>query len=117
MNQPREFNVAVIGNEDQVALMRLAGIQQYKVMEETPHLRENLREAFKTFSEDPSVGIIVIPENWAGYVDDLRYKILEGKQVTPVIIEIPSRLGGEKEDVRQYYRSYTKRLLGFTIEI
>jgi vacuolar-type H+-ATPase subunit F/Vma7 len=97
--------------------MRLAGVEKYKVIEEGQHLNEKVREAFRGFMKDPSIGIIVIPEDWTGYVEDLRKEILERKKITPVIIEIPSRFQREKEDVKQYYQSYTKRLLGFTIEI
>jgi vacuolar-type H+-ATPase subunit F/Vma7 len=117
MIQRKKLDIAIIGEGDQVALMRLAGVEKYEVIEEGQHLHEKVREAFTRFMEDPSVGIIVIPENWTGYVDDLRKKILEKKKVTPVMIEIPPRFQREKEDVRQYYQSYTKRLLGFTIEI
>jgi vacuolar-type H+-ATPase subunit F/Vma7 len=117
MMQRKRLDIAIIGEGDQVALMRLAGVEKYEVIEEGQHLHEKVKEAFRGFMEDPSIGIIIIPENWKGYVDDLRKQILERKKITPVIIEIPSRFQREKEDVRQYYKSYTKKLLGFTIEI
>jgi vacuolar-type H+-ATPase subunit F/Vma7 len=117
MMQRKRLDIAIIGEGEQVALMRLAGVEKYEVIEEGQHLHEKLKEAFRGFMEDPSIGIIVIPENWTGYVDDLRKQTLERKKITPVIIEIPSRFQREKEDVRQYYKSYTKKLLGFTIEI
>jgi vacuolar-type H+-ATPase subunit F/Vma7 len=117
MMQRKRLDIAIIGEGDQVALMRLAGVEKYNVIEEDQHLHEKVREAFRGFTEDPLIGIIVIPENWTAYVEDLRKEILEKKKITPVIIEIPSRFQREKEDVRQYYQSYTKRLLGFTIEI
>jgi vacuolar-type H+-ATPase subunit F/Vma7 len=115
--QRKRLDIAMIGEDDQVALMRLAGVEKYEVVEDSQHLHEKVRGAFTRFMEDPSIGIIVMPVNWTGYVDDLRKEILERKKITPVIIEIPSRFQREKEDVRQYYKSYSKRLLGFTIEI
>jgi vacuolar-type H+-ATPase subunit F/Vma7 len=117
MMQRKRLDIAIIGDDDQVALMRLAGVEKYEVIEDGQHLHEKVREALRGFMKDPSIGIILIPENWTGYVDDLRKEILERKKITPVMIEIPSRFQREKEDVRQYYQSYTKRLLGFTIEI
>jgi vacuolar-type H+-ATPase subunit F/Vma7 len=117
MMQRKKLDIAIIGEGDQVALMRLAGIEKYEVIEDGQHLHENVRVAFRGFMEDPSIGIIVMPENWTDYVDDLRKEILKRKKITPVIIEIPSRFQREKQDVRRFYQSYTKRLLGFMIEI
>jgi vacuolar-type H+-ATPase subunit F/Vma7 len=117
MMQRKRLDIAIIGEGDQVALARLAGVEKYEVIEDGQHLHEKVRAAFTRFMEDPSIGIIVVPENWTGCLDDLRKKILERKKITPVMIEIPSRFQREKGDVRQYYQSLTKRLLGFTIEI
>jgi vacuolar-type H+-ATPase subunit F/Vma7 len=117
MMQRKKLDIAIIGEGDQVALMRFAGVEKYEVIEEDQHLHEKVRAAFTRFMEDPSIGIIVVSENWTGYVDDLRKEILEKRKITPVMIEIPSGFQREKENVRQYYQSLTKRLLGFTIEI
>jgi vacuolar-type H+-ATPase subunit F/Vma7 len=117
MMQRKRLNIAVIGERDQVALMRLAGVEKYEVIEDGQHLHEKVRAAFTRFMKDPSIGIIVVPENWTGYVDDLRKEILERREITPVMIEIPTRFQREKANVRQYYQFLTKRLLGFTIEI
>jgi vacuolar-type H+-ATPase subunit F/Vma7 len=117
MMQRKRLDIAIIGEADQVALIRLAGVEKYEVIDDDQGRREKVREALGRFMEDPSIGIIVMPENWMDHVEDLRKKILERKKITPVIIEIPSGFRREKEDVRQYYQSYAKRLLGFTIEI
>jgi vacuolar-type H+-ATPase subunit F/Vma7 len=117
MIQRKKLDIAIIGEGDQVALMRLAGVKKYEVIEDGQHLHEKVRVAFRGFMQDPSVGIIVMPENWTDYVEDLRKEILERKKIMPVIIEIPFRFQREKEDVRRFYQSYMKRLLGFMIEI
>lgn len=117
MMQPEKLNIAIIGNEDQVALMRFAGVEKYQVIEDDRNMPEKVRETLKEFTKDTSIGIIMIPENWTDFVDDLLKYTSESKMVTPVIVEIPSKFETEKEDVREFYKSYTKKLLGLTIEI
>ena len=113
----QNLDVAIVGNEDQVALMQLAGIEKYQVIEGNHDIREKVREALREFISDTSIGIIMIPGDWKGYVDDILKYIGERKEITPVIIEIPSKFTTEKEDVREFYKSYAKKLLGFSIEI
>lgn len=117
MMQPKSLKIAVIGSEDQVALMQLAGVGEYRVIEDNHNIREEVRGALKGFGKDPSIGIILIPEDWTFYVDDLVKYIRERKTTTPAIVEIPCKSGSKIEDVREFYKSYTKRLLGFSIEI
>ena len=113
----QNLDIAVIGNEDQVILMRLAGVEKCRVIEGESDIREKVREALKGFIDDTSIGIIMIPENLRDSVDDILKYVGERKQITPVIIEIPSKFTTEKEDVREFYKSYMKKLLGFSIEI
>ena len=113
----QNLDIAVIGNEDQVILMQLAGVEKYRVIEGESDIREKVREALREFVNDTSIGIIMIPENFRDYVDDILKYISESKKITPIIIEIPSKFTTEKEDVREFYKSYAKKLLGFSIEI
>ncbi len=113
----QNLDIAVIGNEDQVILMQLAGVEKYRVIEGESDIREKVREALREFVNDTSIGIIMIPENFRDYVDDILKYISESKKITPIIIEIPSKFTTEKEDVREFYKSYMKKLLGFSIEI
>ena len=113
----QNLDVAIVGKEDQVTLMRLAGVEKYQVIEGDHDIREKVRETLRGFINDTSIGIIMIPEDWKGYVNDILKQIGERKQITPIIIEIPSKFATEKEDVREFYKSYTKKLLGFSIEI
>lgn len=117
MIRPKSLDIAVVGNEDQVALMRFAGAQKHSVIENDHNLREKVRAAFKEFERDPSIGIILIPQNWMVYIHDLLKYLVESKRTTPVIVEIPSKFEMEKRDVREFYKSYTRKLLGFSIEI
>jgi vacuolar-type H+-ATPase subunit F/Vma7 len=117
MMQPKKLKIAVIGNEDQAALMRLAGVDEYRVIEDDHNIGGKVREALREFEKDTSIGIILIPENWTDYVDDLIKYIEKRRTVTPVIVEIPPKFDTERKDIREFYKSYTKKLLGFAIEV
>jgi len=113
----QSLGVAIIGDEDQVALMRLAGVERYEEIQGNHDIREEVREALTRFISDPSIGIILIAEDHLDYVNDLLAQVRESKRITPVIVEVPSKFGTEWQDVRAYYNDYTKRLIGFTVEI
>ncbi len=114
----KELDFAIIGTRDQTALMRLAGIDQYRIIDENdPDMKEKVRQALKDFSSDTSIGIIMIPETWKVYVEDILKSIRESKRVSTVIIGIPAGYATEKEDVKEYYKAYTRHLIGFNIEI
>ncbi len=113
----QSLGVAIIGDEDQVALMRLAGVERYEEIQGNHDIREEVREALTRFISDPSIGIILIAEDHLDYVNDLLAQVRESKRITPVIVEVPLKFGTEWQDVRAYYKDYTKRLIGFTVEI
>ena len=114
----KEIDIAIIGTRDQTALMRLAGVERYLIIDEDdPDMKEKVRDALKDFSADPSIGIIMIPENWKEHVEDMVKSIRQSKKVSTVVIEIPSGYTAEKENVKEYYQAYTRRLIGFNIEI
>jgi len=113
----QNLSVAIIGNADQAAVMRLAGVEKYQVIVGEHDIQEDVREALTRFLSDPSIGIIVIAEDYVDYVNDLLSQVRERKRITPVIVEIPSKFGAKWPDVRAYYKDYTKRLIGFAVEI
>jgi vacuolar-type H+-ATPase subunit F/Vma7 len=118
MKEMKSIDIAIIGSKDQTALMRLAGLETYRVIEEDdPNITEKVRSALKELSQDPSIGIIMIPDNWIEYVADLLKSIRESKRVSTVVLEIPSKYTMDKQNVKEYYKSYTRRLIGFNIEL
>jgi len=114
----KELDIAIIGTRDQTALMRLAGIARYSIIDDNdPDLQEKLRVALQDFSSDASIGIIMIPEDWKVHVKDILKSIGENKKVSTVVIGIPAGYSAEKENVKEYYKAYTRHLIGFNIEI
>jgi vacuolar-type H+-ATPase subunit F/Vma7 len=114
----KEFDIAIIGTKDQTALMRLAGVERYSIINDNdPDMKEKVRGALQDFSSDASIGIIMIPEDWKEHVEDIVKSIKERKKVSTVVIGIPKGYSAEKENVKEYYKAYTRHLIGFNIEI
>ncbi len=109
--------MAVIGDEDLVNALRLAGVSRHYVMQSAQDVGREVREALTELVADPDVGIIVILEEYARYVEDLVAQVRKGRKPTPVIIEVPSKFGSIYGDVRQHYRARIRESVGFEVEI
>jgi vacuolar-type H+-ATPase subunit F/Vma7 len=117
MKRRENLTMAVIGTRDQAALLRLAGVQKYRVIDEGQNTAESVLHALETFLGDGSVAVIVLPEVWAEHVQDIIRSRREKKQYSPVIITVPSGYRAAAMDVKAFYKAYTKQLVGFNIEI
>jgi len=113
----KHLNIAVIGDEDLVSGLRLAGVSIYRVIKDNHDVGEDVRQALTELIGEPEVGIIAIQEDYTKYVEDLMTQVEEGKSLTPVIIEVPSKYGTKYEDVNEYYKAYIRKFIGFDIEI
>ncbi|MDO9515843.1 MAG: V-type ATP synthase subunit F [Syntrophales bacterium] len=111
------ITIAIIGNRDQTALMRLAGVEKCRIIEEGDDTREKVREALMELAGDSSVGIIMLPEDWGRDATDTIRHIKESKRSSAIVIEIPSGFKTEERDVKEYYKTYTKKLIGFNVNI
>ena len=117
MTSITHLNIAVIGDEDLVSMLRLAGVSRYYVVKGNHDSREDVRKALTELIGEPDFGIIAIQEDYTEYVEDLMTQVKEGKSLTPVIIEVPSKYGTKYEDVTEYYKAYIRKFTGFDIEI
>jgi vacuolar-type H+-ATPase subunit F/Vma7 len=98
--------------------MRLAGIQKYAMFDNDDRdLQQKVRKTLQEFSNDPSIGIIMVPDNWMAYVADIAASIRKSKTIKTIVVEFPSRFDTAKQDVRGYYKLYTRNLIGFNVEI
>jgi len=112
----KHLDIAVIGDEDLVNGLRLAGVSRYHIIEDGDSAEE-VRKAISEELAEPGVGIIVILEDYAKHVEDLVARAQEKKVSPPVVIEVPSKYGTRYEDVAQYYKAYIRKFIGFDIEI
>ena len=112
----RRLDIAVVGDEDLVDALRLAGVGRYHMIK-GDDVGGEVREALSALIEDPDIGVVVIAEGHADFVEDMLTKLREGRKLTPVIIEVPSGYAVSYPDVRQYYKDYIRKFIGFEIEI
>ncbi len=111
------LDIAVIGDEDLVNGLRLAGISRYYTIQGNHDIRENVREALIELLADPGVGIAIILEDYAQYVADIIEPLRRKKGTTHVVVEVPSKFGTKYPDVKGYYRQLIRESIGFEVEI
>ena len=71
MTSIRHLTIAVIGDEDLVSGLRLAGVSQYYVIKDDRDTAEEVRQALTELIGKPEIGIIAIQEDYSQYVEDL----------------------------------------------
>jgi len=113
----KHLGIAVIGDEDLVSGLRLAGISRYYVIKSDHDARGDVRKILTGLINDPNVGTVVILEDYARYAEDLVTQVRKGRGMTPVIIEVPSKFGTKYRDIKDYYKAFIRESIGFDIEI
>ncbi|MBE0430611.1 MAG: V-type ATP synthase subunit F [Dehalococcoidia bacterium] len=117
MTSIKHMDIGVIGDEELVNALRLAGISKHYMMDESHDLADSVRKALTELLADPDVGIVIILENYAQRVQDLVDQVRKRKGVTPVIVEVPSKSGTMYPNVRDYYRTRIRQSIGFEVEL
>ena len=113
----RQLDIAVIGDEELVNALRLAGISKHYTIKDDHDARDNVRKALTELLAEPDAGIVIILEDYAEYVEDLVTLVKRGKGTTPVIVEVPSKFGTKYPDIRKHYRALIRESIGFEVEI
>ncbi len=113
----KHLDIAVIGDEELVNALRLAGISNYYAIKDDHEVRDNVRKALIELLAEPDVGIVIMLEDYAQYVEDVLAQARKGRRMTPVVIEVPSKFGTKYPDVREYYRALIRESIGFEVEI
>lgn len=111
------LSIAVIGDEELVNGLRLAGISKCWMIRETHSAREEARNALTDLMADPQIGVVVLMEDYAEYVEDLLEQARRGRKLMPIVIEVPSKSGTKYPDVTRYYKAFIRASIGFDIEI
>jgi len=113
----RHLDIVVIGDEELVNALRLAGISKHYMIKGDHDVRENVRKALTELIAGPDIGIAIILEDYSQYVEDLVTPVRKGRGMTPVIVEVPSKFGTKYPDIREYYRAFIRESIGFDVEI
>jgi len=111
----REYGIAVVGDENLVLGFRLAGLSKvYEVSGPEDEVKKNVRKYVSELLEDPEIGVIVLQDTFEKYVEDIL-EAYRGKSV-PVVVSVPGIKGPIHPDVKEYYKQYVKRIIGFAVE-
>ncbi len=113
----QQLNIAVIGDEDLISGLRLAGMSHYNVITNGSEAESEVRQAMSELIAEPEIGVIALQEDYRQYVEDLITQVQESIRLTPVIIEVPSKQGTKYGDVTEYYKTFIRKIVGFDIEI
>jgi len=113
----QQLDIAVIGDEELVNALRLAGISKHYTIKGNHDVREKVRKALNELLAEPDVGIAIILEDYVEYVEDLVTQVKKEKGTTPVIVEVPSKFGTKYPNIREYYRALIRESIGFEVEI
>jgi len=113
----KHLDIAAIGDEDLVSGLRLAGVSRYYIVRSEANAVEDVRKTLSELIGDPSVGIVAVQEEYAKHVEDLAAQVRESKKITPVIIEVPSKFGTRYQNIKEYYKAFIRKSVGFEVEI
>ena len=117
MMPQKELGIAVIGDEDLVSGMRLAGVKRYYIVASNSERGEDIRKAVLIFINDANVGVIALQEDYLPFIEDITKGLRREKKVLPVIVEVPSKHGTRYGDVSLHYRTFIRRFVGFDVEL
>jgi vacuolar-type H+-ATPase subunit F/Vma7 len=112
----QQLEIAVIGDEELVNALRLAGVSRYYMIKDDD-IADSVRKALADVMGKHEVGIILMLEDYMQYAEDLVAQIRKGRRMAPVIIDVPSKFGTKYADVREYYRASIRESVGFEVEI
>jgi len=111
----KEYRIAVVGDENLVLGFRLAGLSKaYEVSGSEDEVRKKVRKYVSELLEDPEVGVIILQDTLEKHVEDIL-ETYRGKSV-PVVISVPGIKGPIHPDVKEYYKQYVKKIIGFAVE-
>jgi len=113
----KHLDIAIIGDEDLVNGLRLAGVSRFLIIKNSHKISEDIRKALTSVVVEPDVGIVAIQEDYVEYIEDLIAQVKETGRPTPVIIEVPSKYGTKYSDVAEYYKAYIRKFIGFDVAI
>jgi vacuolar-type H+-ATPase subunit F/Vma7 len=113
----KRLRLAVIGDEDLVNGMRLAGVGRCHVVKGGNQAEAEVREALRALIDDPDIAIIVLQEDYAAAGAEAIARLRDARRLVPVVLPVPSRRGTRLGDARGFYREYIRNFIGFDIEV
>ena len=112
----KQLSIVIVGDEDLVAGMRLAGVGKYFTISNDQTAREEVRKVLSSLINDVSVGVIALQEDFMPFAEAIINQLRAEKRLTPVIIGVPSKQGAKADAIEQY-KAFIRRFVGFEIQI
>mgnify|MGYP005840206149 CR=1 FL=1 len=106
----KNLEIAIIGDKDTILGLKLAGATKTYETNNKDEAQRKIREFF----QDPEVGLIITTELLADQIRPFLNKLTEDSP-TPIILEIPSRLGERKGE--DPILTLIKRAVGVEIKV
>ena len=104
------MKVVVVGDEDAVAGLKLAGVSEGRVVKTPSEAEEVLREVVR----DEDVAVLVITEDVAAMASQLVQELY--LRPRPAVVEVPSRRGAEEER-EDPIRELLRRAIGVEVSV
>jgi len=105
------MKIVVVGDEDTIIGMQLAGVKETIVLEDSERVAPTLRE----LSRREDVAVVLITERLVTQVQELITQIQQ-ERTYPIIVEIPDK-GGKLEKETDALKELVKRAVGVELEI
>ena len=113
----RNMEIAVIGDAELVSALKLAGVRKTRTVQSERTAAADIRKAVEEYTSDPTIGVIVVLEEYAEIPGTGLEEVRHGKGLIPVVVEVPSKRGTRNPDVVGFYKQFCRDFLGFDIVI
>ncbi len=112
----KQLNIVIVGEEDLVAGMRLAGVGKYFTIKNDQTARDEVRKVLAILVDDRTVGVVALQEDFMPFAEAIINQLRAEKRLNPVIIGVPAKQGAKADAIEQY-KSFIRRFVGFEIQI
>ncbi len=112
--RPNERGVAVIGGTDLVNALRLAGVEAAHVAEPGSGASVDVPRILRGWISGGKIGVILVEEGLLPLADDVVASARAGKNVLPVILEVPVH-EVTADTAAAYYKALSRGFLGLDV--
>jgi len=112
--KPLKLSIIAIGEEEFIESMRVAGINDVIIVDETKDVSRIAQEVLEKISmERKHYGVVILSSSISKYVKPIIEKLLP--EIIPLVLEIPGPRDIGRFDIKEFYSSIARRFIGFTI--
>ncbi len=113
MHRPKELKIVCVCSSILEPFIRVLGIDEVYHIDRI----EDVKTVMERLLMRNDVGIILVEWSLYKYIEELDTELLLRKQLYPIIIPIPNPDDISRVDVREYYREFVKKYVGFELYV